>query len=192
VRSAMSVVRSVLEAAKGGSFHRPMTESQARRTPVSQWSGRCRDQATRTHGGRTAQGPSIHKIADGDKAPDGPLHPRRPLYAWRGGSRRRFLPVWLDRPGGVITPGTCGRNSPVREKVWTEIRPQSSRRGPVRSVGPRQSPVPGPTRPAPRAPRHPRIPRRTPPPGPTRTCGRAAPRDAGRPFRGGGSATAVR
>src|SRR5690625_7547159 len=34
VRRAISVVRSVLEAAKGGSFHRPVAESQARRTPV--------------------------------------------------------------------------------------------------------------------------------------------------------------
>ena len=139
VRSAMSVVRSVLEAAKGGSFHRPMTESQARRTPVGRWSERCRDQATEPTGDAQRKDRAYTKSRMETRPPEEPFHPRRPLYAWRGVLRRRFLPVWLDRPGGVITPGTCGRNSPVREKVWREISAQSSRRGRRRGVAPRQT-----------------------------------------------------
>ncbi|GAP78670.1 hypothetical protein Y09_1502 [Brachybacterium sp. SW0106-09] len=82
-----------------------------------------------THGRRAAQGLSIHKIADGDKAPERAPPSASAAICLARGSRRRVLPVCLDRPGGVITPGACGRISPVREKVWTEIVPQSSRRG---------------------------------------------------------------
>src|SRR5699024_7460379 len=66
------------------------------------------------------------------------VHPRRPLYAWRGCSPGAPLPVWLDRSDGVITSDSCGRNSSVREKEWREIAQESSRPGPARSVAPRQ------------------------------------------------------
>src|SRR5699024_8891513 len=63
-----------------------------------------------------------------------PAHPRRPLYAWRGCSPGASLSVWLDRPGGVLTPGARDRNSSVRQEEGREIGAESSRRGGPRGV----------------------------------------------------------
>ena len=202
VRSAMSVVRSVLEAAKGGSFHRPMTESQARRTPVGRWSRRCRGQATEPTGDAQRKDRAYTKSRMETRPPKGLLHPRRPLYAWRGVLVGASCPSVSTGPavsshrahaaGSAPYGKKCGRKSSRSQAGG----PGAGVSGHVRALSGRvarcaRRPCRRPTR----AFSHRIADRRAAgtddvmsgrrPGAPLpRACGRAAPRDAGRPFQG--------
>lgn len=102
-----------------GSFHRPMTVSQARRTPV-RGGGACNrgsaPQDCKSSGGRrAAQRLSIHNIADGHKGrfATGPSASTTICLARKV---RTLLPACLARPATSlirIGAGACGRNSCV-------------------------------------------------------------------------------
>src|SRR5699024_5928219 len=126
VRRAISVVRSVLEAAKGGSFHRPMTESQARRTPVRAAEQAIVQQNSRAHGRRTAQTLTIHKIADGHKGRDATGPSASAAICLARNVVPCFLPVCLDSAPRCAQRRPCGRNSAVRLTEWREIGGESS------------------------------------------------------------------
>ena len=194
VRSAMSVVRSVLEAAKGGSFHRPMTESQARRTPVGRWSRRCRGQATEPTGDAQRKDRAYTKSRMETRPPKGLLHPRRPLYAWRGVLVGASCPSVSTGPavsshrahaaGSAPYGKKCGRKSSRSQAggacdgVSGHVRGDSSE--PRAEIVPALRPDAG--GPGAGRARAGTVSVRAAPP--LRTCGRAAPRDAGRPFQG--------